>query len=143
MIFYYLIDKIRENSPIAMDSYKEAHEHFVANNTGTRIGDLIVCLAHIPVFVFWLKEVQGRASPSIVRDCIFLSIPVLLVVTVLVEYHYFTVCILYISSILWYIWKKTASKNVPHTELNDTKTTPDNLHKKTSYLTLFKGKIFL
>ena len=83
-----------------MQLYNDAHSAFVSNLKGTSAGCVLICLLHVPVSILLLKSVQKASAPSYFRDFAYLVTPILLSVTLLADYGYFTSAILLLVGVL-------------------------------------------
>ena len=127
--------------------YKEEHQGFVKNFKGTSAGYVIVCLAHVPASILLLKIVQGSSRPSFLRDLLCLVLPILLNLTLLADYCYFTIVLLigceavFIFKINPYRVRKESddvAQSVNGLQDEESSSLFDRC-KGTAYLNLFKG----
>ena len=134
--------------PVTLCGYKEEHQGFVKNFKGTSVGNILICLIHVPASILFLKIVQGSSPPSFIRDMFCLILPILLNMTVFADYCYFTI-ILMIAFEIIFILKinpyrvRKESDDVTHSGnvLHDNE--PSSLFYKCkglTYINLFKGK---
>lgn len=115
-------------------NYKERHEEFVSNLSGTSVLTLIICLFHIPAFILLLKLVQRDNKPFLLRDFFLLMLPLLSIITVTAEFNFLTLVSLVPLSIILLYWNRK-------TQMNNSRkpSDPKTIHNKTSYITLLKG----
>jgi hypothetical protein len=114
-------------------SYKEEHEAFVSNLKGTSVGCILACFLHIPAVILLLKLIQKKARPRILRDMVYLVIPLLLSLTVLADYSYVSLIIIAIAEIYTLQLQKLKYES---DVVQDVIASED---KKKSYISLFKG----
>ena len=114
-------------------SYKEDHEGFVSNLSGSDIWSIIICIAHVPVLTLILKYLQNQNQPSIVRDFFAYSFPLLLVVTIASNYAYWSLLSLSLCSIVLYRSRIVEALKVLRNDFDS------SIAKSSYYLTMFKG----
>lgn len=118
-------------------SYKEEHEGFMKNYKGTSAACVIVCLAHVPASILLLKIVQGNSKSSFLRDYFCLVAPLLLNMTVLADYCYFTLLLMVMLEAI-YVLRFNHYRVRKDREIVDITTAPIP-SKNAVYLSLFKG----
>ena len=133
---------------MSKDSYMLEHEAFVSNIKGTSVGCVLVCLLHLPIFILLTKLFQGKRKPRIIRDLVFLVLPILATITVLAEYNYWSLLSAICISVLFMNSSDlTYDLNRDHVLVGDSNSPTSSSHAiiyySTSYITLFKGKIVL
>jgi len=131
---------------MSKDSYMLEHEAFVSNIKGTSVGCVLVCLLHLPMFILLTKLFQGKRKPRIIRDLVFLVLPILATITVLAEYNYWSLLSAICISVLFMNSSDlTYDLNRDHVLVGDSNSPTSSSHAiiyySTSYITLFKGKI--
>jgi hypothetical protein len=134
-IAFFLVNLLLLSS--VYGSYKEEHEGFMKNFKGTSAACVIVCLAHVPASILLLKIVQGNSKSSFLRDYICLVVPLLLNMTVLADYCYFTLLLMVMLEAI-YVLRFNQYRVRKDREITDTLSAV-NPSKKAVYLSLFKG----
>jgi phosphatidylinositol glycan class W len=122
-------------------SYEAEKLAFVSNLKGTSAGCVLVCLAHAPLAVLGLKMVQKRKRPLLQRDALFLVLPVLLNMTLLADYCYWTF-VVFLGLVVAYVWKVESDvrrRKVVTLDAAPESSSSSSNSDKLSYLTLFKG----
>ena len=125
-------------------SYAEEHIAFVSNLKGTSAACVLVCLAHAPLSVLFLKLVQKRKRPLLQRDLLYLVLPILLNLTILADYCYITLLLLVGLETAFVLkvereWKRRKLLIEESTILTTPCTPIHDIPSKLTYLTLFKG----
>jgi len=121
------------------ESYMLEHEAFVSNIKGTSVGCVLVCLLHLPMLILLTKLFQGRRKPRIIRDLVFLVLPILATITILAEYNYWSLLSAICISVLF---MNSSDINCDSNSLNSCSHYASTYHS-TSYITLFKGKLII
>lgn len=127
---------------MSKDSYMLEHEAFVSNIKGTSVGCVLVCLLHLPMLILLTKLFQGTRKPRIIRDLIFLVLPILATITVLAEYNYWSLLSAICISVLFLNSSDlNYDLNKDHVGGSNSPTSSNYamIYNSTSYITLFKG----
>lgn len=124
---------------MSLNSYKSEQEAFVSNLTGTDITCILACVAHIPLLVLLLKIVQQTNKPMILRDILFLVVPLILVTTISANYNFWTVFLLaiYITA----LYRSYCGDTIDFSPLQFHNI--EQRRNNTYFLTLFKGGLEL
>lgn len=115
--------------------YKEEHESFVSNLSGSSVECVVLCLAHVPAYALLTKMMQGFAAPRVVLDFIGLGLPLMLTMTIFSEYTAVSISFLFVIFTAIYRthgWSCSVKSTFPLSS-------EQGQHGRTSYLTLSKG----
>lgn len=116
-------------------TYKEEHESFVSNLSGSSAECVVLCLAHVPAYILLTKMIQGFSAPRVLLDFMGLGLPLMLTMTVFSEYTVASMCFLLVMY--------AATYKIRAGSFSFRSTFPPSpekeLYGRTSYLTLSKG----
>lgn len=118
-----------------MDEYKLAHEAFMANHSGTNVGNVILCVAHAPALLWLLKIAQGHKGSVFWMEFAIIVVPTLFSITVWYEYLYVTAMLVYLPVVPAVIYQLRSPLRCTTT----VEETSSGVHASTAYLTHFKG----
>eukprot|EP01039_Chlorochromonas_danica_P012293 gene12293-14018_t len=120
-------------------TYKEEHESFVSNLSGSSAECVVLCLAHVPAYILLTKMIQGFSAPRVLLDFMGLGLPLMLTMTVFSEYTVASMCFLLVMY--------AATYKIRAGSFSFRSTFPPSpekeLYGRTSYLTLSKGATVL
>jgi hypothetical protein len=113
--------------------YKEQHESFVSNLSGTDVITFLLPLLHLPFLIIISKILHKGRKSSILLEFAVLILPVLLVLTVCADYAYWTLSFCLGTVVLLLLKERKHNKEL----------SPIPETKEKGFITFFKGTVVI